>query len=127
MILIIQTHKLESMGGYSDTRLRLFIFGFLCLGLIMTPFLGMLASLITVSIFGIFTAIKINNYQQYNPESILRHQQAMDQMYNNAARANYYESRLKSYEKKIIPKKHKSHKTLAKINKRTTLKLAIAR
>ncbi|OIP85898.1 hypothetical protein AUK57_02240 [Candidatus Saccharibacteria bacterium CG2_30_41_52] len=95
--------KLEShrSGGFSDYRLRFYIFGFMSLGLIMTPFLGMIASFIVVLIFGIFAAVKINEFQQNNPESILLHRQFIDRMYNYNAQAEYYELLLKPYEKKI--------------------------
>ena len=96
---ITQKHELEVMGGFSDERLRFFILGFISLGLIMTPFLGILASFIVVLIFGIFTAVKIGEFQQSNPESILRHRQAMDRMYNYGAKAEYYETMLRPYEK----------------------------
>ena len=97
---IIQKNELEAMGGFSDGRLRFFILGFMSLGLIMTPFLGVIASFIVVLIFGIFAAVKINEFQQNNPESILRHRQAMDRMYHNSANAEYYEKMLKPYIKK---------------------------
>jgi hypothetical protein len=97
---ITQKHELEAMGGFSDERLRLFILGFMSLGLIMTPFLGVLASFIVVLFFGIFTAVKINEFQQSNPESILLHRQAMDRMYNYGAKAEYFELLLKPYAKK---------------------------
>ncbi len=103
---ITQKHELEAMGGFSDERLRFFILGFMSLGLIMTPFLGVLASFIVVLIFGVFTAVKIDEFQQNNPESILRHQQAMDRMYNYGAKAEHYELLLKPYENK---------KTVAKV------------
>ena len=92
---ITQKFTSESMGGYSDTRLRLFIFGFMSLGLIMTPFLGMLASFSVVIVFAAFTAVKINEFQQNNWESILLHLQAMDRMYDYGAKAEYYKILLK--------------------------------
>lgn len=93
------TQKFESptKGGFSDTRVRLYVFGFMVIGLIMTPFLGMLASFALVLIFGIFIAIKISKFQEHNRESILRHRQAMDKMYNYGAKAEYYEQLLKPY------------------------------
>lgn len=94
---ITQKHELEAMGGFSDTRLRFFILAFMSLGLIMVPFLGVFASFIVVLIFGIFTAFKINEFQQSNPESILLHRQAMDRMYNYGAKAEYYETLLRPY------------------------------
>ena len=95
------TQKFEShrSGGFSDTRLRFYILGFMSLGLIMPPFLGVLASFIVVFIFGIFTAIKVNEFQQNNPVSILLHRQAMDRMYNYGAKAEYYKALLGSYER----------------------------
>lgn len=96
---IRQKHGLEVMGGFSDERLRFFILGFMSLGLIITPFLGVLASFIVALIFGIFTAVKINEFQQNNPESILLHRQAMDRMYNYSAKAEYYEALLRPYER----------------------------
>jgi hypothetical protein len=98
---ITQRHELEAMGGFSDERLRFFTLGFISLGLIMTPFLGILASFIVVLIFGIFTAVKIGEFQQNNPESILRHRQAMDRMYHNSINAKYYENMLRPYEKTV--------------------------
>jgi hypothetical protein len=100
------TQKFEShkLGGFSDTRLRFYISGFMSLGLIMAPFLGMLASFTVVLIFGIFTAVKIREFQQNNPESILLHRQAMDRMYYNCVNAKYYEQMLKPYEKKKAAK-----------------------
>ena len=96
---ITQKHELEAMGGFSDERLRFFILGFMSLGLIMTPYLGVLASFIVVLIFGVFTAVKIDEFQQSNPESILLHRQAMDRMYNYGAKAEYYEALLRPYER----------------------------
>jgi len=89
------------MGGYSDRRLRFFMLGFMSLGLIMAPFLGIIASFIVVIIFGIFTVVKINEFQKNNPESILLHRQFIDRMYNYNAQAEYHELLLKPYEKKI--------------------------
>jgi hypothetical protein len=111
------TQKFEShkLGGFSDTRLRFYISGFMSLGIIMAPFLGMLASFIVVVIFGIFTAVKIREFQQNNPESILLHRQAMDRMYHNSVNAEYYERMLKPYEKKKVAKR------LAKSQKSTDL------
>lgn len=97
---ITQNHELEAMGGFSDGRLRFFILGFISIGLIMTPFLGVLASFIVVLIFGVFTAVKIDEFQQSNPESMLLHYQAMDRIYNNGAKSEYYELLLKPYEEK---------------------------
>lgn len=95
---ITQKYELEAMGGFSDTRLRFFILGFMVLGLIVIPFLGIIASFIVVSIFAIFTAVKINEFQRSNPESILRHRQAMDRLYNYGINAEYYARLLKPYE-----------------------------
>jgi hypothetical protein len=109
---ITQKHELEAMGGFSDERLRFFILGFMSLGLVMTPLLGVLTSFIIVLIFGIFTAVKINEFQQSNPESILRHRQAMDRMYNYGAKAGYYELLLKPYAmKKAVANEIKYPKT----------------
>jgi len=93
------TQKFESptKGGFSDTRVRLYVFGFMIIGLILTPFFGMLASFALVLIFGIFVAVKISKFQEHNRESILRHRQAMDRMYNYSAKAEYYKKLLKPY------------------------------
>ena len=112
---ITQKHELEAMGGFSDERLRFFILGFMSLGLIMTPFLGVLASFIVVLIFGVFTAVKIGEFQQSNPESILRHRQAMDRMYHNSINAKYYENMLKPYEKEKSIQGIKPQKTSLKL------------
>jgi hypothetical protein len=108
---IIQTTESHRSGGFSDTRLRIYLFGFMNLGLIMAPFLGMFASFIVVLIFGVFTAFKISEFQQSNRKSILLHNQAMDRMYNNGSKAEYYKMLLKPYEKKITPKAVKTQKT----------------
>ena len=102
---IKQSFESPTKGGFSDTRVRLYVFGFMIIGLIMTPFLGMLASFVLVLIFGIFVAVKISKFQEYNRESILRHRQAMDKMYNYGAKAKYYEQLLKPY--KTHPNKTK--------------------
>ncbi len=115
---MIQKYDLEVMGGFSDTRLRFFILGFMSLGLIMTPFLGMLASFIIVLIFAIFMAVKINEFQQNNPESILIHRQAMDRMYHNGVDAGYYEEMLKPYEKKDVIAKNPVRSKVARHQKR---------
>jgi hypothetical protein len=113
---ITQKHELEVMGGFSDERLRFFILAFMSFGLIMTPFLGVLASFIVVLIFGVFTAVKIDEFQQSNPESVLLYRQAMDRMYNYGAKAEYYELQLKQYEKKkVVVKVIESQKTLLKL------------
>ncbi len=112
---ITQKHELEVMGGFSDARLRFFILAFMSLGLIMTPFLGVLASFIVVLIFGVFTAVKIGEFQQSNPESILRHRQAMDRMYHNSINAKYYENMLKPYEKEKSIQGIKPQKTSLKL------------
>ncbi|PIQ70678.1 hypothetical protein COV88_02865 [Candidatus Saccharibacteria bacterium CG11_big_fil_rev_8_21_14_0_20_41_19] len=75
--------------------------GFMSLGLIMAPFLGIIASFIVVIIFGIFTVVKINEFQKNNPESILLHRQFIDRMYNYGAQAEYYKLSLKQYEQPI--------------------------
>jgi uncharacterized protein YktA (UPF0223 family) len=90
------------MGGFSNERLRFYILGFMSLGLIMAPFLGLIASFIVVLIFGIFTAVKINEFQQNNPESILLHRQAMDRMYHNSVNAKYFEEMLRPYKNKVV-------------------------
>jgi len=43
---LTQKFKSPTKGGFSDTRVRLYIFGFMIIGLILTPFLGMLASFV---------------------------------------------------------------------------------
>jgi hypothetical protein len=99
---LTQKHELQNQGGFSDFRLRFFVLGFMSLGLTMVPFIGIIASIIVVLVFAIFTAVKINEFQQSNPKSILLHRQAMDQMYNYGAKAEYYELLLKPYEKDKI-------------------------
>ncbi|NTU72564.1 hypothetical protein HGB07_00070 [Candidatus Roizmanbacteria bacterium] len=123
---ITQEYGLQNQGGFSDTRLRFFVLGFMSLGLIMTPFLGMLASFIVMLIFAIFTAVKINEFQQSNQESILLHRQAMDRMYNYGAKAEYYRMLLKPYEKKAINRAAKSRKA-NQINHINSLNLALSR
>ena len=124
---ITQKHELEAMGGFSDERLRFYILGFMSIGLIMTPFLGVIASFIVVLIFGVFTAVKIDEFQQNNPESILLHRQAMDRMYNYGAKAEYYEMLLKPYEKKKIVSKAIKHKKAEKISNINNLNFALSR
>ena len=124
---ITQKHELEAMGGFSDTRLRFFILGFMSLGLIMSPFIGMVASFIVVLIFGIFTAVKIGEFQQNNPESILRHRQAMDRMYNYGAKTEYYELALKPYEKKTVDIEVIAHQRAKRVNHTNILNLALSR
>jgi len=95
----IESHR---SGGFSDTRLRFYILGFMSFGLVMVPFLGIIASFVVVLIFAIFAAVKIAEFQQNNPESILLHRRAMDRMYNYGANAEYYELLLKPYEKNTV-------------------------
>ena len=97
-----QKFESESKGGYSDTRLRFFMLGFMSVGLILAPLFGILASFSVVTIFAAFAIIKISEFQQSNPESILLHRQAMDRMYNYGAQAEHYELSLKQYEKPVI-------------------------
>ena len=121
LMQIIQKFESPTKGGFSDTRVRLYVFGFMVIGLIMTPFLGMFASFVFVLIFGIFVAVKISKFQEYNRESILRHRQAMDRMYNYGAKAEYYEQLLKPYKihsnktKKVI--KHQKSKQISYVSK----------
>lgn len=104
---LAQKHELQNQGGFSDFRLRFLVLGFMSLGLIMAPFLGMIASFIVVLIFAIFTAVKINEFQQSNSKSILLHCQAMDRMYNYGAKAERYEALLRPY-KRIKLKQNKT-------------------
>ena len=94
---LTQSFESPAKGGFSDTRVRLYVFGFMIIGLIMAPFLGMFASFVLVLIFGIFVSVKISKFQEHNRESILRHRQAMDRMYNYGTKAKYYEKLLKPY------------------------------
>lgn len=94
---IKQKHESPTKGGFSDTRLRFYILGFMILGLILTPALGMIASFSVVMIFAIFTAVKIDEFQSHNVKSILLHRQAMDRMYNYSQNAEYYDARIKAY------------------------------
>ena len=124
---IKQKFESHRSGGFSDTRLRFYILGFMSLGLIMTPSLGILASFIVLSIFGIFTAVKINEFQQNNPESILLHRQAMDRMYNYSAKAEYYELLLKPYAKKKAVAKVIKYQRTKQTNNINGLNLALVR
>jgi len=124
---ITQKHELEAMGGFSDERLRFFTLGFMSLSLIMTPFLGMFASFIVVFIFGIFAAVKINEFQRSNYESILLHRQAMDRMYNYGARAEYYELLLKPYAKKKVVANEIKYPKTKQLNHFNGLHVTLAR
>ena len=101
------TQKIESpsKGGFSDTRLRFFILGFMILCLVLTPALGTVASFGVVMVFAIFTAVKIFEFQSHNLKSILLHRQAMDRMYNYSQKAEYYDAQIKSYDRLHEPQK----------------------
>ena len=88
-----------SKGGFSDIRLRFGILGFMSLGLVFTPFLGMLASYAVVIVLGVFTAVKIREFQQNNPKSLLLHQQQMDKMYHNGVNAKMIATQLEIIDK----------------------------
>lgn len=132
MVIKQLTQKYESpaKGGFSDTRLRFFILGFMSLGLIMAPFLGMIASFIVVLIFAIFTAVKINEIQRSNPVSRLLHLQAMDQMYHNDVNATHYRLALQKYGIAEIQIK-KSSKRVAQyrtsVSNKNPLRLSLSR
>jgi hypothetical protein len=96
---IKQKGESPTKGGFSDTRLRFYILGFMTLGLIMIPASGMIASFGVVMIFAIFTAVKIVEFQSHNVKSILLHRQAMDRMYNYSQKAEYYDAQIKSYDR----------------------------
>ena len=91
---IKQTSASLAKGGFSDTRLRLFIFMFMTIGLLLTPALGMIAAFSIVLLFGIFTAVKIAQFQSTNSRSIWLHRQAMDRMYGYSKNAEYISRRL---------------------------------
>ncbi len=116
----------SNFGGFSDSRVRFFIFGFMTVGMVMEAFLGIVTALVVVLIFGIFTAVKINEFQEKDPESVLRHWQAMDRLYHGSVNAAYYQHMLELYgiEPKIV--KTKIYKS-KKMNKQPSLRLAIAR
>lgn len=103
------TQKFESptKGGFSDTRVRLYVFGFMIIGLIMT--------------------VKISKFQEYNRESILRHLQAIDKMYNYGDKAEYYEQSLKPYKKKIAVTKVISCQRARQVNHTNILSLALSK
>ncbi len=123
---ITQKFESHSSGGFSDTRLRFYILGFMSLGLIMAPFLGMIASFIVVLIFGIFTAVKINEFQENNPVSILLYRQAMDRMYHNSVDAKYYEEMLRPYEERNATKKAINYQKTKQVNHTDSLQLALS-
>lgn len=101
---ITQTIKSPAKGGFSDIRLRFGVLGFMSLGLAITPLIGMLAAYAVVMIFGVFTAIKIREFQQNNPKSLLLHEQQMDRIYHNGVNAKMIASQLE-----IIDKLHQKN------------------
>ena len=90
------TQKLESplKSGFSHIGVRFGILGFLSLGLVLTPLLGLLASYAVVIVFALFTAFKISQFQQNSPKSLLLYQQAMDKMYYNGKNAKIIATQL---------------------------------
>ena len=96
---IKQKYEARSFGGFSDARIRFYLLGFMIFGLLMAPILGIIATTITVLIYGIFTAIKLNEFQQNDSESMLRHWQAMDRIYRGSVNADYYQRMLAPYAK----------------------------
>ncbi|MEI6053883.1 MAG: hypothetical protein WCQ49_00765 [Candidatus Saccharibacteria bacterium] len=117
---IKQTFESPTKGGFSDTRLRLFIFMFMTIGLLLTPALGILAAFSIVMLFGIFTAFKIAEFQSTNSRSIWLHRQAMDRMYGYSKNAEYISRRLADLDRRDarINAKQVKHVVLAKNEKR---------
>ena len=99
---IKQKSESPPKGGVSDIRIRFGVLGTMCVGIVLTPLFGMLASFVLVIVFGTFIAIKIREFQDNNPRSIWLHRQAMDRMYHNSVNAKYIASQLKLYEKKTV-------------------------
>lgn len=112
---IKQKSESPSKGGFSDIRIRFGVLGAACVGIVLTPLIGMLASFVLVIVFGTFIAIKIREFQDNNPRSIWLHRQAMDRMYHNSVNAKYIASQLRLYEKK--PVKHSPVASVSKTNK----------
>jgi len=125
---IKQTFESPTKGGFSDTRLRLFIFSFMTIGLLITPALGMVAAFSIIMLFGIFTAVKIAQFQSTNSRSIWLHCQAMDRMYHNSKDAQLIARRLADLDRRdarvraemdIVRAKRAEQALMAKDKKRT--------
>jgi len=91
---IKQTFESPIRAGFSDIRLRMLLFVFLTTGLLLTPALGVIAAFSIVMLFGVFTAVKIAEFQSTNSRSIWLHRQAMDRMYHNSKDAQLIARRL---------------------------------
>lgn len=66
----------------------------------MEAFLGIVTALVVVLIFGIFTAVKANEIQSSNRESMLRHYQQMDKLYHGSVNAEFYQRLLNYHEER---------------------------
>jgi uncharacterized membrane protein len=97
---IKQKYDASNFGGFSDSRVRFFIFGFMTAGIVMEAFLGIVTALVVVLIFGIFTAVKANEIQSSNRESMLRHSQQMDRLYHYSVNAEFYQRLLDYHEER---------------------------
>jgi len=101
--MVMQTTQLfesPTKGGFSDTRLRLFIFLFMTLGLLLAPILGILATFSIIIVLGIFTASKIAKFQSHNQKSIWLYRQTMDRMYHNSKDAEFISRRLEDLDRR---------------------------
>lgn len=100
-----QSFESPDKGGFSDVRLRLFIFAFMTVGLLLAPVLGMLAAFGIVMLFGFFIAVKIARFQSTNLKSNLLYRQAMDRLYNNSQNAELISRQLKELDEKEARRK----------------------
>ena len=115
------TYQSREKGGFSDIRLRVILFMFLSLGLILAPALGIIASFSLVLYLGIFIAIKIAKFQSTNSRSIWLHRQAMDKLYNNSNNAELIARRLADLNRKDAREKAKSAETITVNSKKLAL------
>ncbi len=124
---IKQKYDASNFGGFSDSRVRFFILGFMTAGIVMATFLGAIASFALILFFGIFTAVKANEIQSSNRESMLRHYQKMDILYNYGVMADYYKNALKYYEKTTVKKTHSKTDSVSPktANKQMYLRLSL--
>jgi len=111
---IKQTFESPIRAGFSDIRLRMLLFVFLTAGLLLVPFLGVVAAFSIVMLFGVFTAVKIAEFQSTNSKSIWLHRQAMDRMYHNSKDAQFIARRLADLDRRDARVKAKMDMVRAK-------------
>ena len=120
--------EISPKGGFSVVSIRFFLLGFLSLILILAPILGILAAVLVSITFGIFTIVKILEYQNSHHEYHYYHELAMNKMYHCGSNAEYLQRRLdnycKRYEKaKPVQKQTTEKQSVAKESKQSNYRL----